>query len=170
MTRIRISRVGAVNCDGYIDVPLASVSVWGQIRDFQHYARQDFFHTNPRIIGDIPRAGATIALSHRYMGLRFERLGRILIWREGLGYSFSDLSRRGPRAGFPHVFSYRLELRGEQACRLRIQVRGFWTAHLVPRALAQLWLRWIFSHIVRTLGNNLLWYRLWRKSHGHVSN
>lgn len=109
-----------------------------------------------------PRA-LPIRLSHRYMGLRFERVGRILSWREGIGYAFSDLTRRGPRAGFPHVFSFRLEPVDDGHCRLHVRVRGLWTARAIPRWLARLWLWWVFSHIPRSVEAELLMYRLWRK-------
>ena len=43
------------------------------------------------------------------------------------GYSFSDLSRRGPRYRFPHTFSYYLRPAGADGCALEILVRGRWT-------------------------------------------
>lgn len=161
--RIAINDRGAVDCRATLEVPLPAISVWGQIRDFASYARQDFFHVNPTVAGGVPRPGAEIILYHRYMGLRFRRVGRILVWREGVGYSFSDLSERGPRAGFPHVFSYRIEPAGSAACRLQIRVRGLWTARTVPRLLARAWLWWVFAHVVRSVENRVLAYRIWRK-------
>ena len=160
---VRVSRRGAVDCRRTLELPLSAISVWGQIRDFQRYARHDFFHAEMTITGGTPRAGAKLTLCHRYAGLRAERVGRILIWREGDGYSFSDLSLRGPRSGFPHVFSYRVEAAGEQACRLHIRVSGLWTSRYVPRWIARLWLGWIFAHIVRTVRNELLLFHIWRK-------
>ncbi|HEY2584284.1 MAG TPA: SRPBCC family protein [Tepidisphaeraceae bacterium] len=161
--RIRINDHRAVDCRATLEVPLPAISVWGQIRDFPNYARQDFFHADPSVAGGVPRAGADIVLYHRYMGLSFRRVGRILVWREGVGYSFSDLSLRGPRSGFPHVFSYRIEPAGTGACRLHIRVRGLWTASRVPRLLARAWLWWVFAHVVRSVENQLLVYRVWRK-------
>lgn len=163
--RIQLARSGVVDCQGSLKVPLPAISVWGQIRDFARYARQDIFHADPSIEGGIPTQGARIRLSHRYMGLRFERVGRILVWREGIGYAFSDLSRRGPRAGFPHVFSFRIEPLDAGCCWLHVRVRGLWTARAVPRIAARIWLRWVFAHVMRSVETELLMYRLWRQRH-----
>src|SRR5947199_3250418 len=91
---VRISRRGVVCCRAFLDVPLSVRIVWGQLRDFQRFARQDPFHASINIDGGIPRAGTSLTLSHRYAGLRIPRVGRILVWREEAGYSFSDLSPR----------------------------------------------------------------------------
>ena len=160
---VRVGRRGAVDCRAAIDLPLSALSTWGQIRDFHRYARQDFFHAKIVVEGELPRQGARLTLSHRYLGLVVARVGRILIWREGIGYAFSDLSTRGPRAGFPHVLGYRIEPISESRCRLHIQVRGRWTATHVPRWAAHLWLVWVFGHVVRTVRNRLLLYQLWRR-------
>jgi len=161
---VRITAHGGVNCRATLDLNLSATQVWGQIRDFQRYAQQDFFHADIKIDGGIPRAGATLTLSHRYAGIRIERAGRILVWREGLGYSFSDLSMRGPSTGFPHVFSYRIASTGENSCRLHISVRGRWTAEWTPSWAAKLWLAWVFGHIVRSVDNRLMVYEAWQNS------
>jgi|SRR5262249_12095951 len=82
------------------------------------------------------------------------RFGRILVWDEGAGYTFSDLSRHGGQTGFPHVFFVAIEpLTGtaEEArnelgsaaaqplARLTIRVRGKWTCRIVPLWLGRLW-------------------------------
>ncbi|MDB5333822.1 MAG: hypothetical protein JWP03_4973 [Phycisphaerales bacterium] len=163
MKRVSITRGGAVTCRATIDLPLSATSVWGQLRDFTRYARQDFFHAEVVIEGGLPRAGAHLTLSHRYAGVKVSRVGKILVWREGVGYTFSDLSPRGPRAGFPHVFGYRIEPLGPAQCRVVITVRGLWTASFIPRWAARLWLRWVFGHVVRTVHNDLLLFQLWRQ-------
>jgi hypothetical protein len=163
MKRIEIKRSGAVECSAALELPLPATSVWGQIRDFHRYAQQDFFHADLEIEGGMPRPGARLKLTHRYAGVRIARAGRILVWREGIGFSYSDLSRSGPRHGFPHVLSYRLEPVGAAQCRLHVSVRGRWTARRIPRPLARLWLRWVFSHLVRSVQNELLIYQFWRK-------
>jgi hypothetical protein len=84
------------------------------------------------------------------------RVGRILTWEEGRGYSFSDLSRARPRRAFPHAYEYALHpLEGDRCC-LEISIRGRWTMRLLPRPLVRLWLAWVFSHIVRSIENELL--------------
>jgi hypothetical protein len=163
--QIQIRRSGAVRCHACLEIPLAGMSVWGQLRDFSRFARQDFFHDVLEISGGEPRGGAEILLVHRYAFFAVRRKGRICWWREGVGYSFSDLSLTGPRRGFPHVFSYRIEQAAEaNACRLMIGVRGRWTASFVPRAMARVWLWWVFRHVVRSVENQLLSYSLWRRS------
>jgi hypothetical protein len=160
---ITLKPSGAVDCRGGIHLPLPLVSVWGQLRDFPRFAAQDPFHHNPRVLDGFPRQGARIELSHRYFGITVRRTGRILVWREILGYSYSDLSRHGPRRGFPHVLSYRLESLGPGSTRLHIMVRGRWTATGVPRLLTRLYLRWVFTQILHRVRNEFLVYQLWRK-------
>jgi len=154
---------GAVDCRGSIDLPLPLVSVWGQLRDFPRFAAQDPFHHHPRVLDGFPRQGAPIELSHRFCGVTIRRAGRILVWRENLGYSYSDLSRYGPRHGFPHVLSYRLQSLTPDSTRLQITVRGRWTAARIPRSLTRLYLRWVFTQILHRVRNELLVYQLWRK-------
>jgi hypothetical protein len=164
--RIRINARGVVDCHAIFEVPLSAGATWGQLRGFNQYARQDFFHAELEIEGGIPRAGAALKISHRFLGLRFARVGRILIWREGIGYSFSDLSLRGPRSAFPHVFSFRIEPNVTNVCRLHIRVKGLWTARHIFRPMAWLWLWWVFGQVVRSTRNELLIYLIWRKRNG----
>ncbi|HEX4123983.1 MAG TPA: hypothetical protein VHY37_04590 [Tepidisphaeraceae bacterium] len=167
MTRVRIRRSGTVVCRAVLRLPLSAQNVWGQLRDFSRYAQQDVFHADIRIAGGTPKAGAELTMTHGLAGISVTRIGRILWWREGVGYSFSDLSRRGPRCGFPHIFSYRIKpdsRKPDTACTLIILVRGKWTARFIPRPLARLWLKWVFSRVVHNVENNLLVYRLWRRN------
>ena len=164
--RISINPNWVVRCSAEVELALPATSVWGQLRDFQLYARQEFFHGQIQIEGGLPRCGAQLRMSHRYAGVRVRRHGRLLIWREGAGFSFSDLSLAGPRRGFPHVLTFRLEPLGEQGCRLHVRTNGLWTARLGAR----LWLWWVFSHIVRSVRNELLMYQLWRKRQGIGAN
>ena len=160
--RIRIGRHGAVDCSATLRVPLPAVAVWGQLRDFPRYAQQDFFHAEMCIEGGIARQGAALTMRHRFAGFTVCRVGRICQWREGERFSFSDLSTRGPRSGFPHVFSCRVRPVADSATDVDIRVRGKWTAR-VPRLLARLWLAWVFGHIVRQTEQQLLLYCIWRK-------
>jgi hypothetical protein len=160
---VRITRGGAVDCRAALEIPLSATAVWGQLRDFHRYAQQDFFHAELMLETGFPKAGARLTLCHRYAGIRVNRIGRILVWREGIGYSFSDLSKRGPRAGFPHIFSFRIEPTAENSCRLHIRVRGLWTAKWIPVWAVKLWLIWVFAHVVRRIDNEIMIYRIWRK-------
>jgi len=162
MIHVSVNERRVVRCSAALDLKLPPLSVWGQLRDFRRYARQDLFHAAVNVEGGLPKTGAALRLSHHYCGLRVRRYGRILLWREGVGFSFSDLSFRGPRHGFPHVLTFRIEPMPNGA-RLQICVTGLWTAGLCPRRLAQLWLRWVFGQVVRCVRNELLIYQLWRE-------
>lgn len=168
MKEITISSSGAIRCRAALDLPLCLTSVWGQIRDFDTFAQLDLFHSAIRIEGGVARQGAALEMQHRYGPFAVRRIGRILVWKENFGYSFSDLSRRGPRKGFPHVFSYRLESTSEQTCRLQISVTGRWTARFIPRPVAKLWLWWVFSQVMRGVEQRLLIYQIWRKRNARV--
>jgi hypothetical protein len=83
-----------------------------------------------------------LLLSHNAFGRRFLRFGRIVAWHDGSGYTFSDMSGRGPRCGFPHVFAVKLSPAGAGAAtrtRLTIRVRGRWTSRLAPTWLGRTW-------------------------------
>ena len=159
--RVNLSASGRVDCRAVIDVPLSAVAAWGQLRDFGRYARHDYFHAHFEVSGGVPRAGARLRIGHRFGPFAVGRVGRIVRWREGEGYAFSDLSTAGPRRGFPHVFSYRLEAVDECRCRLHLRVGGRWTAP-VPRWAARAWLWWVFSAIVVRVENDLLRFALAR--------
>lgn len=172
MTRVRVGRSGDVCCRAALHLPMSAGAAWGELRDFTRYASQDTFHAEFRIEGGLPRRGARFVVAHRFMLFSVERVGRILRWQElersaaaaptpgkrygPAGYSFSDLSRRGPRHGFPHTFSYYLRPAGPESCTLEVVVRGRWTARLVPRWAARLWLEWVFAHVVLSVRNSLL--------------
>ena len=143
---------------------MSAARTWGQLRDFRKYACKDPFHADLRIDRGVPRAGAAITLYHRYIGIRIRRVGRILIWREGSQFAFSDLSLRGPRCGFPHVMSCRIDPVDEQRCTITIRVRGLWTSRRLPRFIVRVWLWWVFNHFQHGIENEMLRYHLWQRS------
>lgn len=164
MTRVSVGANGRVVCRAVIPLPISPSRAWGELRDFARHASHDAFHAGFHIAGGgPPRRGARLLITHRYAGVTVVRLGRIVRWREyepnaprPAGYSFSDCSRRGPRHGFPHVLSYFLRPDGSGACTLEVVVRGRWTARLVPRGIAWVWLRWVFAHVVTSVRNDML--------------
>jgi len=112
---VRIHRSGRVDCRAELQLPLPAPAAWGQLRDFRRSASHDYFHCDIHIEGGTPRLGAGLVLEHRFGPFRVRRVGRILRWREWgddsqsargngrctpAGYSFSDLSTAGARAGF----------------------------------------------------------------------
>ena len=156
MMRVTVSRSWRVVCQSALEVPVSAPVAWGQLRDFRRFAAQDFFHAAVRVAPPGVRRGAALEIDHRFGPFHVMRTGRILQWRENEGYSFSDLSRDGPRRGFPHVYRYRLRPRGPSRCAVEITVAGLWTATFLPRPLVRLWLGWVFAHIAASAHNSLL--------------
>ena len=142
--------------------------LWKQISDLPRFLTIDPFHDQVTLMRDEPAKGVDLVLSHNAFGRRFLRFGRIIAWQEGVGYTFSDLSSRGPRAGFPHVFMVRIEplanellaneppglprrpsplphkvgLRDKPGgSQLTIRVRGRWTSRIIPVWLGRQWIR-----------------------------
>ena len=128
--------------------------VWKTVADLPRFACVDPFHSRVIVMGPQLRAGVDLTLEHRAFGLSHLRFGRLLKWRERCGYAFSDLSARGSKRGFPHVFFLTVEPLAaeplERSC-VRIHVRGKWTAWWTPRWIARLWLWYIATEHVRLL-------------------
>jgi hypothetical protein len=162
---LRLHHRREVHLVGTLLLPLAAPAVWGQMRSFTHFVGLDPFHGPIRTPdGSTPSAaGVPIILGHKFGPLRLDRVGRILRWREGCGYSFSDLSRGGRTTGFPHIFTYDLRGRGSSASRLTITIRGHWTARWMPASVIQLWLRWVLGHTMHTIRNRLFMIALHRE-------
>ena len=127
-----------------LDVARPAADVWNLISDLPRFLTIDPFHDHVTLMRDQPAVGVDLVLSHNAFGRRFLRFGKIIAWREGSGYTFSDLSPRGPKQGFPHVFMISLQplpTSDEESplTRLNIQVRGRWTSRLAPVWLGRLW-------------------------------
>lgn len=157
-------RVDATAC---LDIPLAASTVWGQMRDVQHFLTVDPLHRRVRIAGaalptrrdagvpEQPGApipiGTPLVIEHRLFGIGVNRRSRLLRWREGRGFAVSDLSGRGDHAGFPHVCIYEVAPLGARSARLTIAARGRWTATWIPRWLVRLWLAWVMASTLRNI-------------------
>ncbi len=159
---VHVGRQGRVRCEAVIPLALPAGSVWGQLRDFHRFAAHDYFHADIQVEGGVPQAGARLRLSHRYAGFHVVRVGRILWWREGEGFAFSDLSVKGPQHGFPHVFVLRVEAIDHDHSKLHVVVRGKWTAMWVPPWARWAWLSWVFAYVVSRTRNELLAFCLAR--------
>jgi hypothetical protein len=150
MIALTVDRAWRVTVLGEIELPMPVDRAWQHVRDFASFTTFDPFHARVHVVGGLPRVGSSLRIDHRFGPVRLRRRGRILRWQEGVGYAFSDLSERGARRGFPHVYSYRVVPIGCHACRLSISVRGRWTAKLLPRWAAKLWVGWVMA---MTLGS-----------------
>lgn len=158
MTWADVSESGRVDVGTDIDVPLTAGTVWGQMRDFARFTTLDPFHARMRIGGGRPQAGSSLVIEHRFAGVGVDRIGRILRWREGVGYAFSDLSKRSTQVGFPHVYVYAVSATGPGTSTVRVTVRGRWTARWLPRAVIRLWLRWVLSYTAASIRTEMLLY------------
>jgi len=148
---------GTVRLKTVLDLPLSPSAVWGQMHHFAHFISLDPFHAVIELPDGPPRQGSSIRILHRFTIFRVRRTGRILRWRPGVGYSFSDLSRRGRCRGFPHIFIYRVQpLEAPGRSRLTITVRGLWTARWLPRAAVRFWLHWVLGRTCDTVERQLL--------------
>jgi hypothetical protein len=144
-----------------VNSTLSTGQMWKRVSDLPDFLTIDPFHEQVTLQRAQPCAGVDLALHHNMFGLRFVRFGRILSWREGRSYAFSDLSRhdrpregrrhRGRWQGFPHVFFVEIVSQGDDRCQLVIKVRGKWTSRLMPVVVARLWLRWVFIEHARLL-------------------
>ncbi|MDB5327872.1 MAG: hypothetical protein JWM57_3441 [Phycisphaerales bacterium] len=152
---VRVTARRRVVCRAVVPLPLTARQAWGQLRDFHRYAAHDHFHAGFLIEGGVPQAGARLTIEHRYGPFRTRRVGRILRWREGEGFAFSDLSIGDARRAFPHVLRMSVGPTSEATCALTIAVTGRWTAP-TPRWIARLWLAWVFLQIVQKTRNGLL--------------
>jgi len=164
---VRVHPSRRVECHVRIALQMTARQAWGQLRDFHRYASHDQFHAGIAIADQTPKAGAALQIDHRYGPFRIRRVGRILAWREGEGYAFSDLSRRGPRRGFPHVMAMHVR-DSARGCELAIRVTGLWTAR-TPRWVAKLWLRWVMASITQGVRNDLLTFALTSRHGRQVS-
>ncbi len=153
--QIRVYRSRRVECSARVKLPMSTGRAWGQLRDFARTAGDDHFHESIVIDGGVPRAGASIHIRHQYFCCIVHRIGRIVRWTEAKGFAFSDLSRRGPRKGFPHVMSITLLSEQDGAgSTMLIRITGRWTAP-TPRWMARVWLWWVTLSIAVRLQNKL---------------
>lgn len=135
-------------------VPASVDAVWARVADVPRFLTIDPFHERVTLMRPETAAGVDLVLAHNAFGHRFYRWGRILQWRPGQGYAFSDLSLRGPQYGFPHVFFLELEpmaLDGQEATRLTITVRGRWSSRWIPVTLGRWWVYAVMCDHARLL-------------------
>jgi hypothetical protein len=143
-----------------LDIPHSQADLWNLISDLPSFLTIDPFHDQVTLMRDQPAKGVDLVLSHNAFGRRFLRFGKIIAWREGCGYTFSDLSSRGPKRAFPHVFMIQLQpLSPADAAnpltRLTVQVRGRWTSRVAPAWLGKLWVRLVCREHARLLRKGL---------------
>ena len=143
-----------------LDIPRSQGELWNLISDLPRFLTIDPFHDQITLMRDRAAQGVDLMLSHNAFGRRFLRFGRIIAWREGSGYTFSDLSPIGPKQGFPHVFMIDLQplvVADEKSplTRLTVHVRGRWTSRIAPAWLGRLWVWLVCREHARLLRKGL---------------
>jgi hypothetical protein len=134
--------------------------LWREISDLPRFLTIDPFHDRIVLMRERPAVGVDLTLWHNAIGVRFPRFGKILAWHEGAGYAFSDISARGPRIGFPHVFTVQIEPLTAQGgespmSRLTIRVDGRWTSRYVPVWAGRIWIWFVCREHLRLLQKGL---------------
>jgi hypothetical protein len=137
--------------------PIPAARLWDLAADLPRFLTIDPFHTRVILMRSRPAVGVDLVLLHNAFGLRFPRFGRILRWRPGKEYAFSDLSGCG-RGGFPHVFFVAVEplASDPNASRLIITVRGKWASRWIPPLLGRWWVWYVSREHARLLRKALL--------------
>ena len=141
-----------------LDVPVSKKRLWEFVSDLRTFLVTDPSHRRMISMRKPLRPGDHLAIEHGLLGVSFFRFGRLLGWSEGNGYSFSDLSARGPRCGFPHIFEVAVETDREsprECSKLRIEVKGRWTAWPIPAVLRSWWLKFTCGLHLRMLRRKL---------------
>lgn len=165
--RIGVDEHGRVDASVTLHLPMSAATVWGQLRDWRRTLTVDPLHARVEAVDAsrdaYPPQGMHIRIVHRLLGVQVTRRGRVCWWREGVGFSVSDLSMRGGRVGFPHVCGYRVRPIGDGTCELTVSARGKWTATWMPRWLVRTWLWWVMAstrgHLERHFDKLLAWRR-----------
>jgi hypothetical protein len=159
-----------VNAEIQLAVARSADEVWEIVGDLPRFLTIDPFHDRVTLMRDRPGVGVDLVLSHNAFGRRFLRFGRIVAWQEKIGYTLSDLSARGPRVGFPHVFTVRIEPLdritegasadvaadvAQPASQLTIRIRGRWTSRLIPVWVGRQWISLVCREHARLLRKGL---------------
>jgi len=158
--RVAIDAAWGVSCCAECVLSMPRSAVWGQARAFRRFITLDPFHQRVELSDPRPREGVAFRLIHGVGPFRLTRVGRILKWREGYGYAFSDLSTRGVQHGFPHIYEYELSDADNGSCRVAIIVRGRWTARWIPRLVVRAWLCAVMRSARTAIRNELLSVRV----------
>ncbi|MDX1502240.1 MAG: hypothetical protein R3325_07740 [Thermoanaerobaculia bacterium] len=139
-------------------LPLPRSAAWRTLCHFERIVCLDHFHRSADLDGRPPAAGLEFDLPHRIGPWTIARRGRILLWREGRSYVFSDLARGRRRRAFPHVFVVALDDASRPAggCRLRLEVRGRWTTNWLPGELTRAWIGWNLAAMGQRIRNAIL--------------
>ena len=148
----------AINVRMELKCSCSPCELWSRVADLPRFLTIDPFHERVTLMRAEPAAGVDVTLEHNAFGRRFLRFGRILSWRAGRGYTFSDFSAKGSRQGFPHVFCIEVQPSAESdetRSRLTIDVRGKWTSRVVPAAIGRWWVWLVCREHARLLRKGL---------------
>lgn len=140
MIRTHVSPTYRVRAELTLRWPVTRAFAWQHMADLPRFATADIFHERIHGLSDGIAIGKQIWIDHAFGPVYLQRTGRLLRWREGEEYAFSDLSLRHPHRAFPHVYDYRLSPLPDGSTQLQQIVTGKWTATWMPRELVRCWL------------------------------
>ena len=147
----RSGRGSGVNVLIEIEVARPIEELWTMLADFPRFVTIDPLHTRIVVQATELKPGVELTIEHVVFGLTFLRHGKLLTWRDGRGYSFSDLSVKGALGIFPHVFDFAIEPIDGAGSRLTVSVRGKWTTRWFPRWLGLRWIGYVSREHARML-------------------
>ncbi len=166
--RLEISPNWRVRAITWADVPLPASVVWGQMRGLRRFLTADPLHVGVTFADSanehFPPIGGALVIHHRMFGVAIDRVGKLLSWKEGVGFAVSDLSQRGKDVGFPHVCGYEAKAVDAGHSRITLSACGRWTARWVPRPVIKLWLWWVMAETRRSVEAEMRRFAKWRSS------
>ena len=156
MMSVHVDAQRRVRLQASFDVPASRDVVWRSISDFKRMVCTDHFHTAVVFTKGEIHAGGEFNILHKFLGFAVTRRGRILRWKPGHGYAYSDLSIEDPGSAFPHVFFLDLLAKTPTRCNVSVRVAGRWTTRWVPQSLTRLWLWWNLIGLRHGIENAIL--------------
>lgn len=150
MTIVKLSKRWAAHAETSVALDASAAQVWQVMQRFSRFIAADPYHTrvtntkNNRLDA-LPPRGTALRIGHGIGFTWFNRVGTLIRVVPQHSLAFTDLSQRGRTAGFPHVYKYQLEPINENACQLKLVVRGRWSARWLPRLIVYAWLWWVMA-------------------------
>lgn len=150
MTFVRLSSRWGVHAETTARIDAPADETWTVMQRFNRFIAADPYHTRVtdtqgNRLNALPPRGTRLRIGHGIGFTWFDRVGTLIRHKPGQCFAFTDLSPRGPNAGFPHVYKYTLTPISEQSCEIKLTVRGKWSARWLPRPIVYAWLWWVMA-------------------------
>lgn len=150
MTTIQLTPRWGVTAETRVILDGSANEAWAVMQDLSRFISADPYHTrmtdeHGHKLDHIPPRGTKIRTGHGISVTFFDRVGTMTRVVPNQTIAFTDLSKRGPNVGFPHVYKYELIPLSEHRCELKLTARGRWSARWMPRGLVHAWLWWVMA-------------------------